>query len=250
MLKKIIQKAKGTNIIQICVEGNENVIGVFEKVKGYIAEFREDLIRKTIEDISKEIKENQTVCNPDSRIFVDAFNHATLTSDDELRKMYAKLIATSMNEKEKETAHPGYIDIISQLSPLDAKLFKYLREFVEFNSFYPVATLEIVSEGRMFVRHWSEYYEPELTNQMDGAPDRISLALQHLRRLNLIDIREGECEGYPYQNLTNDDNIVKWYMRCTSRKTGLIPAEKNIIPCYIDISELGAEFYKTCVRGW
>ncbi|MGH1280463.1 DUF4393 domain-containing protein [Bacillus basilensis] len=47
--------------------------------------------------------------------------------NDELRKMFANLIAASINSDMASKAHPSFVEIIKQLSPLDAmnlKLFK------------------------------------------------------------------------------------------------------------------------------
>jgi len=46
----------------------------------------------------------------------------------DLREMFAKLIASSMNEKEFENSHPAFVEVIKQFSPLDATVIKYLNE--------------------------------------------------------------------------------------------------------------------------
>ncbi|WP_268794476.1 DUF4393 domain-containing protein [Paenibacillus sp. DMB20] len=45
---------------------------------------------------------------------------------EELRKMFAKLIAASMNKGHIEVAHPSFVEVIKQLSPLDARTLHFL----------------------------------------------------------------------------------------------------------------------------
>lgn len=47
--------------------------------------------------------------------------------DDELRDMFAKLIASAMNSDTSTLTHPSFVEIIKQLSPLDAKNISYFK---------------------------------------------------------------------------------------------------------------------------
>lgn len=47
---------------------------------------------------------------------------------DELCNMYANLLAKSMYIDTKEEVHPSFVEIIKQLSPLDAKLFAIIKK--------------------------------------------------------------------------------------------------------------------------
>ncbi|OMD03461.1 DUF4393 domain-containing protein [Paenibacillus sp. FSL R5-0636] len=46
--------------------------------------------------------------------------------DDNLRSMFAKLIAASANAEKNDMAHTAFVEIIKQLSPLDAENFSFL----------------------------------------------------------------------------------------------------------------------------
>lgn len=46
----------------------------------------------------------------------------------DIREMFAKLIAASMNEQEFRNSHPSYVEVIKQFSPMDAKVIKFLNE--------------------------------------------------------------------------------------------------------------------------
>lgn len=65
---------------------------------------------------------------PEPHIAVPALQYISYCMDnDELRDMYANLLANSMNSVVKNGVHPGFVEIIKQLSPDEAKLLKYMR---------------------------------------------------------------------------------------------------------------------------
>lgn len=53
-----------------------------------------------------------------------------LSSEDELREMFAQLIATSLNKNQADLAHPGFVEIIKNLSTADALVLKYITDRV------------------------------------------------------------------------------------------------------------------------
>jgi Abortive infection alpha len=50
----------------------------------------------------------------------------TSSSSEELRDMYANLLATAMDKQTAESAHPGFVEIIKQLTPDEARLLRTL----------------------------------------------------------------------------------------------------------------------------
>jgi len=50
--------------------------------------------------------------------------------DEELRNMFVKLVASSMNSDKTAMTHPAFIEIIKQLSPLDAINITYFKRGV------------------------------------------------------------------------------------------------------------------------
>lgn len=46
--------------------------------------------------------------------------------DNEIRNMFAKLIASSMDVTQQTSTHPSFVEIIKQMSPFDAMILKYL----------------------------------------------------------------------------------------------------------------------------
>lgn len=78
-----------------------------------------------------ELKLNSTspdlIESPEPYIAVPALQYISYCMDnDELRDMYANLLANSMNKIVKNGVHPGFVEVIKQLSPDEAKILRYL----------------------------------------------------------------------------------------------------------------------------
>ena len=64
---------------------------------------------------------------PEPHIAVPAIQYISYCMDNEdLRDMYANLLANSMNKVVKNGVHPGFVEIIKQLCPDEAKILKYI----------------------------------------------------------------------------------------------------------------------------
>ena len=79
-----------------------------------------------IDEKMKAIPESQQV-EPAPYIAIPALQNMSYCVDnDELREMYANLLANSMCDFSKKLAHPAYVEILKQLSPDEAKIIRYL----------------------------------------------------------------------------------------------------------------------------
>lgn len=76
---------------------------------------------------------------PEAHIAVPAFQYISYCMDnEELRNMYANLLASSMNKAVKDGVHPSFVEIIKQLCPDEAKILKHFYKKVSI----PVITLK------------------------------------------------------------------------------------------------------------
>ena len=65
---------------------------------------------------------------PEPHIAIPAMQYISYCMDnEELRNMYANLLANSMNKVVKNGVHPGFVEIIKQLSPDEAKILKHMN---------------------------------------------------------------------------------------------------------------------------
>ena len=84
----------------------------------------EKLLQQKLEKISIE-----QIVSPEAHIAVPIIQYISYCIDNnELRNMYANLLAKSMNSVVKNKVHPAFIEIIKQLCPDEAKIMKALYE--------------------------------------------------------------------------------------------------------------------------
>ncbi len=57
------------------------------------------------------------------------FNLTFAAHEVDLREMYANLLATAMDKKHHEKAHPSFVNILQQLSPDEAKIIRELSKY-------------------------------------------------------------------------------------------------------------------------
>lgn len=48
---------------------------------------------------------------------------------DELREMYASLLASAMNRETTDTVHPRFVEVIRNMTPDEAQILKYLKDY-------------------------------------------------------------------------------------------------------------------------
>lgn len=93
--------------------------------------------KKLLEDKLKNVPIDQ-ITSPEPHIAVPALQYISYCMDnEELRNMYANLLASSMNKVVKDGVHPGFVEIIKQMCPDEAKILKYIVQY----SIIPIITL-------------------------------------------------------------------------------------------------------------
>lgn len=137
----------------------------------------EKLLAEKLKNIPPE-----QITTPDAYVAVPALQYISYCMDNnELRDMYANLLANSMNKVVKNGVHPSFAEIIKQLSPDEAKILKYisLRRFV--------ATITLryendLAQGVDVVRNFSNIGE------LTGCeyPLKIGAYFDNLMRLGLL----------------------------------------------------------------
>ena len=205
--------------------------------KQYNYERTKELLAEKMKDTPPE-----KIVPPDNYVAVPALQQISYCFDsDELRDMYANLLAASMHEDKKWEIHPAFVDIIKQLTPDEAKLLKALPPSL--NAGYPI--LAVHSKGK-------KSYKVILINFTDIAdgicdkPQNISAYLENLDRLKLIELGTGAvlADESQYDRLKNTPTIK----RITGSK---LP--KGRVYDYqkgaFRLSSFGLSFVNTCILG-
>ena len=177
--------------------------------------------KENTEKLAEEVQQRlasippENIIEPKSEIAVPAIMANSYTSSDDLRSLYANLLAKSM-DKTEWSVHPSYVEIIKQLSSDEALLLKttpLLKESIPMCSLRYQKTSEF-HEAKMFTLHPQNiirtlkegydilaYHIPQITM---FAPDELSIMIDNSLRLKLIDI--------PYdRHLTEKNSYVEFY---------------------------------------
>ena len=125
----------------------------------------------------------ENIITPPAYVAVPALQAISYCMDDEqLREMFAELLAHAMNSETVDNVHPTYVEIIKQMSPYDALVFKKLIKKLiipcvsvkyvhkETGASYPICDLVVFTDLK---KH------PLVPTQ---------ICLENLERLHLIEI--------------------------------------------------------------
>lgn len=142
--------------------------------------------KKLLEEKLKNTPPEQ-IQPPEPYIAVPALQYISYCMDNnELRNMYANLLANSMDSVVKNGVHPGFVEIIKQLSPDEAKILNYFS----FNNMVPTISLKLLSNQKGYktiLRNFSNI--GELVDCEE--PYDISIYFNNLIRLGLIESSSG-----------------------------------------------------------
>ena len=208
--------------------------------KEYNVKETEKLLEKKLEKLNPNL-----ITPPEPHIAVPAIQSISYCMDNEnLREMYANLLASSMIKDKQNDVHPSFVEIIKQLSPDEAKILKYLYQ----KKIEPIINLRRENKkqqgGISIIDYFSligEYSNCDFNH-------RIPSYLENLERLKLIEIDFMAYITTPgtydflithptitaYTSITNDENYKYETMNGYTKMTNY---GKNFCDiCIADIS--------------
>lgn len=140
--------------------------------------------KKLLEEKLKNISP-EDIEPPEPHIAVPAMQYISYCMDNvQLRNMYANLLANSMTKAVKNGVHPGFVEIIKQLSPDEARVMRYMQAHM----MIPILIVSYETESSGRVRAVSDF--SDIGYQEDCACDRpqdIQLYFDNLVRLGLLE---------------------------------------------------------------
>lgn len=174
-------------------------LGKWEKwiINGeYSIKETEILLEKKLANIAED-----KITEPETYVAVPAIQQLSYSLDSEdLREMYANLLASSMNIDTKANVHPAFVDIIKQLCPDEAKLLKHLSN----KGNQPLIDIHLIQSSKsaysISLQNFTAVAEGICEN-----PLNICFYLDNLARLKLIDISDdrsfaNDSEYKPLEN--------------------------------------------------
>lgn len=165
--------------INIALAPIKALVWGYDKIEAYISK----RVSEKLESIPEE-----DIISPDPKIAVPAIEALRYTGHDEnLRELYANLIANSMDKNTIRNAHPGFVEILKNLSSDEAVL---LTAFIN-NDMHPLIDIQRELEDNQgyvpYLNHFSIFHKDlEIKNS-----DLVPSYLDNLVRLGILEIPSG-----------------------------------------------------------
>lgn len=159
-------------------------------------------------------------------------------NSDELRNLYANLLAKSMISDTKDTVHPSFVEIIKQMSPIDARIFQLIIE----TPVRPLIDLrKRTSDGNFCV------FQSHCSWIKDFSIKQSATAIDNLLRLGLIEIPYGisYTNSQAYSLVRQNPEFISFEQH--SRDFLVSDETFEYKNRYIELSELSKLFYNICV---
>ncbi len=178
--------------------------------KEYAIDETKKLLAQKLENVDPE-----KIIEPERYVAIPAIQAISYSmNSEELRNLYANLLAKAMNFDTKDFVHPSFVEIIKQMSPIDALV---LNEIAQSN-FFPLVNLSIKQyesldlnpikkmQGAKNVKSY-----PNITYITFASYESVLVSLDNLLRLKLIEERISLNKEIPQKilNTTLYNNFKK-----------------------------------------
>lgn len=226
-------------IVSLPIRGLRMLLSPIEK---YLIN-REESIKQTIEATKEKFNSIplEKRCEPEAYVAVPAIQQISYyQNSNELREMYANLLASSMNMDLKNKVLPAFVSIIGQISPDEAKL-------LDFFSTGKKPTLEIHS---LIKERNGDFYIP-LKNYVckDGlhldVQENFYIYVDNLERLKLIEVTYDK----KLSDLGLYDNLEHQFMHEEMNAMNLTAENLEFSHGVIELTDLGKAFCGICLAG-
>lgn len=212
------------------------------------------LVAKEVENVPEE-----KLVPPEPYVAVPAFQAISYSLDsDELRDMYAKLLAAAINTETKSKAHPAYVEMIKQLSPLDCRVLRDISMTMDAGT--PVCSIRFQEVSNMPCPELPSFRNA--TSGINLACDLsalhidgtkigdISVSIGNLKRLGFLD-----NSGLGYQSL-DIYKVFETHAEIIGMKERLASKfeeedwELALIKDSVCITPLGISFSEVCIGAF
>lgn len=186
-----------------------------------------------------ELIDPNKIVQPETHIAVPALQAISYSMDNEdLRNLYANLLSKSMNMDTKDSIHPAFVEIIKQLSPLDAKVLSIICN----NKVNPLIDINIFNTVTGAIRG---RIQSNFTNIDIAEPELVSISIENLKRLNLIEVPADVSYSKEelYEELYKSDYYKVLEEACSKHPGFEIDRHHKSIR----VTDMGQSFYEICV---
>lgn len=160
--------------------------------------------------------------------------------DEELRSLFAKLIAASMDNSKNEVVQPAFVEIIKQMSPIDAKNLINLYDIKDKQN--PIVSIILESKDSKNYKEVFDHFYIENIGNISHV--RVASSLLNLKRLGLIEINYGVFLSDENRYLSYENHpIINQFKNEYNDDLHSIKLKKGLIK----ITNFGMDFCKICI---
>lgn len=214
-------------------------------------------LERTSELIAEEILKEKAInlCPPEPYVVVPAIQDILYCMDrDEIRSLYAKLLAKAINRDTKDMVHPAFVGIIKQLHPEETFVLGYLNKS---NGFPMVRIYEyivtddspkssdLINRNYLFTsfctikRNYSSIPELSMIPQ-----ERLGTYVENLVRLGMIEINYEEgYDNESYTNFLHDPYLLD----LKSSYESIPDRDISIVDGHCKFTDFGQAFAEVCL---
>lgn len=206
--------------------------------KEYAIDETKKLLAQKLENVDPE-----KIVEPEAYVAVPAIQAISYSmNSEELRNLYANLLAKAMNSDTKDLVHPSFVEIIKQMSPIDSLVFKTIMErnpnpiidlvYNKYNSDIPIPV-----ESRTIITNVTD---------INIAPvETICISIDNLIKQGLISIPIGKAyvDTSLYDDILKTPFYIAQQQSCPDTPDGYKFSHTNKM---IVKTHLGSLFYKIC----
>lgn len=179
---------------------------------------------------------------PPANVAGPAIEALRFTGDAEnLRDLYATLLATAMDTSTTHYAHPAFVEIIKQLSPDEAKVLKVLAASINF----PVIDISVAISSEKGERAGTRNQSMLDHEAKVERPELVPGYLDNLCRLGLTEIpaMTSIAEPEAYASLEADPNIKTFLEQVEAAGH-----QSRVVRRLIRLTDLGRLFVRACMQ--
>ncbi len=205
----------------------------------------EESLRLTSESLQEKTKNIpiEKLVEPEPHIAIPAIQQLSYCQNsEELRDLYANLLASSMNTDKKWKVHPAFVDIVKQLTPDEAKMLKSLPPSIVIS--HPLIDVRLQNKQRG--KGGNTLYSNFTNVGLDRieTQSQISSYIDNLERLKLIVIppTKSLTDKALYNPLLKHPNITAMIPKNLPNDIFEIGYEYKIF----NLTNFGLSFIETC----
>ena len=207
--------------------------------KEYAIDETKKLLEKKLENIDPD-----KIVEPEAYVAVPAIQAISYSmNSEELRNLYANLLAKAMNSDTKDMVHPSFVEIIKQMSPVDSIVFKTIME----RQVNPIVDLvyEKRIEGRLFPIS-SRILDKNISDINIAPIETVCFSIDCLLKQSLISINgdNSYTDQTLYDNILNSQFYLEQHQKYPDTPDGF---KFSHIKRMLINTKLGIFFYNICV---